>query len=275
MIKSVPDIFIGIIFYCMITSIGLSDVKIFEYKKVGGKAKEIEVHFPKNHDKAKQVPAIIMFHGGAWKKGDRSQFRFLCEYFATRGLVAATVTYTLGKGKQACITDAKSAIRWYKQNASDLGIDPKRIITGGGSAGGHISLLATTNPGLNDPNDPKDIDTSVVAYLLFNPALKPSKNKDVTFENFITENMPPMVAFWGTNDIWLKGWNAAVKKLESLKNDSINWWTAEGQKHAFFNKEPWKTLTVIQSDKFLVKQGLLKGKPTLKAPDGKALVKTK
>ena len=32
----------------------------------------------------------------------------------------------------------------------------QRIIAGGGSAGGHICLLATTNPGLNDANDDRN-----------------------------------------------------------------------------------------------------------------------
>ncbi len=45
----------------------------------------------------------------------------------------------------------------------ELGIDPARVITGGGSAGGHISALATMNPGLDAPADPQDIGTSVAA----------------------------------------------------------------------------------------------------------------
>ena len=57
--------------------------------------------------------------------------------------------------KRVCIPDVKIAIRWFKQHAIELGLDPDRIVAGGGSAaGGHISLLGTTNPGLNNPSDP-------------------------------------------------------------------------------------------------------------------------
>ena len=149
-------VLVGMAFSCLGAtgdlSEGAPEGEVYTYKKQGGVAHEIEIHFPKDHDRSKPVPGIIMFHGGGWSKGDRISFRYLCHYFASRGLVAATANYRLGKGKRLCITDAKSAIRWYKQNAAKLGLDPKRIISGGGSAGGHIALLATTNPGLNDPS---------------------------------------------------------------------------------------------------------------------------
>lgn len=41
---------------------------------------------------------------------------------------------------------------------------------------------------------------------------------------------------------------------------------APGQAHSFFNKEPWRTVTLIAADRFLVKRGLLTGEPTLQAP---------
>ena len=133
---------------------------------------------------------MILFHGGGWVGGGLDQFRVACACFAGRGLVCATAEYQMldkaasaklptdESHKRVCIIDAKSAIRWFKQHAGELGIDPNRIITGGGSAGGHISALATLNPGLNDPADPKDIDTSVVAYLWFNPAFSADDDKD-------------------------------------------------------------------------------------------------
>ena len=42
--------------------------KIYNYTEEDGKAREIEVYFPKEHDAGKtKVPGIIMFHGGAWR----------------------------------------------------------------------------------------------------------------------------------------------------------------------------------------------------------------
>ena len=269
--------------------------KLYAYKESGGEKQQIEVHFPEGHDPSKDVvPGIIMFHGGGWSSGDKAQFRYLCHYFASRGIVAATANYQLakkkgkqsdkgsGKGsdkgsnKRVCVTDAKSAIRWYKQNAGELGIDPKRIITGGASAGGHICLLATTNPGLDDPKDPTGFDTSVVAYLLFNPALTATDAKDPEVDalKHLKKDLPPAIVFFGTKDKWLKGWNPAVQKIKKLRIKYVDSWSAEGKGHSFFNKQPWADVTIKACDEFLLKHGLIEGTPTLENPKtGETLVK--
>ena len=264
--------------------------KVHIYKKVGDSDREIEIFFPKNHSlSTKAVPGIIMFHGGGWGGGHRKQFRSLCHYFSTRGLVAATVTYQLAtkagankvKGtksrKRVCITDAKSAIRWYKQNADKLGIDPRKIIAGGGSAGGHISLLATTNPGLNDPSDPKEYDANVAAYLLFNPALSTGDAKDpeVDFLQHLKADFPPAIVFFGSEDNWMKkGWVPATAKMKSLGIKSTDLRIAEGMGHGFFNRQPWEDITLVAADKFLKELGFIQGKPALAAPKtGEKLVK--
>ena len=268
-------------FSCLTNSARSDDVpegKIYSYKEEDGVTREMEIHFPKGHDAATEsVPGIIMFHGGGWGGGKRDQFRYLCHYFAKRGLVAATVSYRLatkadngeGSRKRVCIRDAKSAIRWYKQNAEKLGIDVHRIIAGGGSAGGHVSLLATTNPELNDPHDNREHDTSVVAYLLFNPALgmADAKDSEVDFLQHIHPDFPPAIVFFGSEDEkWLKGWNAAYTKMQSLDIRSVELWIAEAQEHSFFNKQPWQDMTIRASDEFLKALGFIQGEPTLMLP---------
>jgi len=252
--------------------------KEYIYKESAGVPRRMEIYFPPNHNPAKsKVPGLILFHGGGWSGGTLDQFRYACGYFASRGLVCATVEYHMtsqdsmpaGESKKrVCVTDAKSAIRWYKQHAIELGIDPKRIITGGGSAGGHISALATHNPGLNDPADPKDIDTGVVAYLWFNPAfsLKDKEDPEIDIQRHQKADCPPAIAFFGDKDTWKEGWDAVHAKWKSLGNKNIDLQIAPGQTHSFFNKEPWRGVTLTAADNFLIKQGLLTGEPTLRAP---------
>lgn len=262
--------------------------KPYIYKTSAGKPRQMEIYFPPNHDPAQaKVPGMILFHGGSWTSGSLKQFRIACAYFASRGLVCATAEYQMLSKEEAaklppgetrkrvCVTDAKSAIRWFKQHAPELGIDPRRIITGGGSAGGHISALATLNPGLNDPADPKDIDTSVVAYLWFNPAFATDDHKDPEIDilNHLKKDTAPAIAFFGDQDTWKVGWDIAYAKWKSLGNTSIDLQIAPGQAHSFFNKDHWQSVTLLAADHFLVKQNLLSGEATkTPPPTGEKLV---
>jgi acetyl esterase len=79
---------------------------------------------------------MILFHGGGWSGGTLHQFRAACAYFASRGLVCATAEYQmLGKEAKAkqpagesirrvCVTDAKIAIRWFKQTPTSSASTP-------------------------------------------------------------------------------------------------------------------------------------------------------
>ena len=262
--------------------------KVYTYKEVDGVKRELEVYFPEGHDSAtKPVPGIIFFHGGGWGGGSRDAFKYQSAYFASRGIVAATVTYRLAtkeasaeikdntSRKRLCIPDAKSAIRWFKQHADELGVDPARLIVGGGSAGGHIGLIATSNPELNDPNDPKKFDTSIAAMVLFNPALSiaDAEDPEIDFIQHLKPGAASAIAFFGSKDRWLKGWNPAYEKWKSLEGATIEVEIAQGQGHAFFNRQPWADLTLVAADKFLKGLGFLKGEPTLPMPaNGEKLV---
>lgn len=258
--------------------------KAYAYKTSGGKERQMEIFFPPNHDPAKsKVPGIIFFHGGAWLEGSLAEFRSTCAYFASRGLVCATVEYQMLKIKKAdvrklpagetqkrvCVIDAKSAIRWLKQHADEFGIDPARIITGGTSAGGHISALATMNPGLNDPSDPKNIDTSVAAYIWVNPAFSrgDEKTPEVDLMHYLKADMPPSIVFFGENDNWKKGWDIAYAKWKSLGTKTIDLQIAPRQSHGFWNySAQWQTVMLIATDKFLVRHGFLTGESPLTMP---------
>jgi acetyl esterase/lipase len=72
--------------------------------------------------------------------GTRSLFRQL----AAQGHVVVDVAYRLFPETDVpgMVADAKRAVAWVRAHASDLGVDPDRIVLVGGSAGGHLALLA-------------------------------------------------------------------------------------------------------------------------------------
>lgn len=252
--------------------------KPYVYKSAGGEPQKLEVYFPKDHDPAKdRRPALLLFHGGGWSRGSLAQFRAACAYFASRGLVTATADYRMHKKedvpglpagesyKRICVTDAKSAIRWMKQHAAELGVDPRRLITGGGSAGGHLAVLATANRrGLNDPTDPSGFDTTVMAHLLFNPAFTvKDADAEINVLKHLDRGLPPTVVFFGSEDRWKSAWDETQRRLKALGHTTTVQWVAPGQTHGFYLKAPWEDATLVAADRFLARLGCLQGEPTL------------
>ena len=221
----------------------------------------------------------MIFHGGGWVGGTRGAHRYLCDYFAKRGLVTITASYRVpvkrkvASDKRMGVSDAKSVIRWVKSNATKLGIDPNKIIAGGDSAGGHISLLATLNEqGLNDPSDPKEIDTSIVAYIGYNPAFTENDKDDAQVDILahLKKDFPPSIIFLGSTDHWLRGWQTTQSRLMKMGVNNIDLRLAQNEGHAFWIFQPWSDRLLIEADKFLVKQGLLTGEALLQVKPGEA-----
>jgi dienelactone hydrolase len=257
--------------------------KEYVYKKTNGIDQKLEVYFPKDFDPAKEkVPGVLLFHGGGWRGGDLNQLRYACEYLAKRGLVAATANYymkseeeakALPQGisrKRVCVTDAASALHWFKQHASELGVDPNRIVIGGASAGGHIALLSTLQNDLDDPADPKDMDKSVKGYLFFCSAFTTDgKDNDKTVDAFanLKPGIVPSLFLFGEQDPWLP---ASQELVRSLKKTGANTKLLVADKvgHMYFMKQEWYDATLNECDRFLISLGLLKGDPLSQKKDG-------
>lgn len=87
------------------------------------------------------VPLVVWVHGGAWKLGSKDWINV--KYLVDQGYAIASVDYRFsGDAKfPAQIQDCNTALNFLMANAASYGIDPKRLIVGGGSAGGHLALL--------------------------------------------------------------------------------------------------------------------------------------
>jgi acetyl esterase/lipase len=114
-----------------------------EFGKGGSKPLLLDLYKPKQMQKP--APGLIFVHGGSWSGGNRKIYGFYCQHFAEKGYVAATIDYRLSGEAPfpAAIQDVKCAIRWMRANAAKLGVDPNKIGLVGGSAGGHLVLLAS------------------------------------------------------------------------------------------------------------------------------------
>jgi len=264
------------------------------YKTVGDVKLPIHIFEPKGHKSGDRRPAIVFFFGGGWRGGSPKQFEKQCAYLASRGMVAMTVEYRVssrhGVKAVSCFRDAKSAIRWVRQNATRLGVDPNRIAAGGGSAGGHLAGALGTFRDFDEPGEDLSISAVPNALVLFNPALvlAPVPGKQLRNEKKLAEleerlgvppeqlspyhhlsnNLPPTIIFHGKADTTVPYFTVELftEKAKKLGN-RVELVGYEGEKHGFFNfNRPNKQAfidTLKKTDVFLQSLGYLKGPDTV------------
>lgn len=227
-------------------------------------------------------PAIVFFHGGAWQMGHPVMLFRQCAYLAGRGMWAASAQYRL-VGNQAdvapkertrvthCIEDAKDAIRYVREHARELGVDPQRIVAGGGSAGGHLAAATAVAPDEKEPPSGKSVSCKPNLLVLFNPALFHQGAQGTLKLEHFTPETPPTIMFYGTNDSMLQDCGGPLQAQAAKMGFSLETCEAEGVGHSFFNDPPWRERTLWQIDRFLAKHGYLQGDPTLNLPGGTML----
>jgi acetyl esterase/lipase len=89
--------------------------------------------------------AMVYLHGGGYVVFDKDFFtRTLFRHFAAQGHVIVDVAYRLYPETRVpgMAADALRAVAWVRDHATELGVDPDRIVLVGGSSGGHLALLA-------------------------------------------------------------------------------------------------------------------------------------
>jgi acetyl esterase/lipase len=243
------------------------------------------VHRPPDWKASDRRPAIVFFFGGGWTGGSIGQFEDQAAYLATRGLVTARADYRVksrhGVTPVACVEDAKSAVRWLRAHADDLGIDPKRIVAAGGSAGGHVAACTALVPNHEAEGEDTTLSSRPSALVLFNPVLDmrqldkyakrlgPEARAAISPIRYVNKETPPAILFYGTKDRFLADGRAMLAEAKQHAN-RVELYTAEGQPHAFFNRPPWKQLTAIAADRFLASLGYVTGEPTIAPPEGTA-----
>jgi acetyl esterase/lipase len=254
---------------------------------------KINLYFPQDWKPGDRRPGIVFFFGGGFVSGTPGQFTSTAEYLATRGLVAGSAEYRIKNkhqtGPEKSIEDAKSAVRWMRMNAANLGIDPHKVIAGGGSAGGTCAAFAAYNTTFEPEGEDMSVSSIPDALVLYNPALgfapdtgqytAQEKQQANTLGAFIqswkvTKGGPPAILFFGTDDHLAAGGRTFTEKLIAA-GTRAEFYTAAGQKHGFFNDRPgtpWHAVVVRQTDLFLRSLGYLKGDPTIAIPDPKAVL---
>jgi len=246
------------------------------YKTVDKYNLEIHLFLPENDNQQIKRSVIVFFSGGSWSEGKPDWNFNACQNYAKKGWVGVAVEYRLadrhGTLPFEAVMDAKSAIRWLRENANEYNIDPDRIIASGNSAGGHLVLAAVLVDNWNEQSD--NLDMSCIPNVLMvnsgvydltdeNSWIRAGLRRRNLDENLVDEispnylaprKLPPTLIIHGTNDrnVAFSTAEEFVSKMKLDGNDIVFkpleeaghfiWWGEYGKRVAEIREEFLKDL---------------------------------
>jgi len=97
---------------------------------------------------ANDAPVVVFFYGGSWNSGSRSEYSFVGEALASRGIVAVLADYRLYPQVhyQGFLEDSASAVGWTREHIGEYGGDASRLYVMGHSAGGYNAAMLALDP---------------------------------------------------------------------------------------------------------------------------------
>jgi acetyl esterase/lipase len=267
-------------------------VKEHVFKQAGDVELKLYVFEPADRQPSDKTPAIVFFFGGGWVGGSPEQFAPQSRYLASRGMVAIVADYRVknrhGVKGVDCVRDAKSAIRWVRAHAAELGVDPDRIAASGGSAGGHLAAATGTIKEFDEPSEEAAVSSVPNAMILYNPAasfdpatLIPGEKRGGNFgarmgvepsklspAAHIDAKTPPTLIMIGTDDYLIGGARQFADRMKAA-GARCDLDLYQGRGHGFFNLRPNKPskdfyATTKSLDRFLTSLGYLEGEQTVK-----------
>lgn len=253
----------------------LKPTRTLVYKKIGDRELQMHVFEPEGFKAGDKRACYLIIHGGGWTGGAPPRMYPFAAHYAKLGLVGISLQYRLHSAKTGvsvfdCVKDARSAVRYIRAHATELGIDPAKIIVSGGSAGGHLAAATALLDKVNEDSDDLAISATPAALVLLFPVIDTSKEgygqakigerwQELSPAHNVRAGLPPTLIFHGTGDTvtpfaGAKVFHEAMLKAGNRSELDIN----EGGAHGYLMRD--KTLfddTMKKTDAFLKSLGLL------------------
>jgi acetyl esterase/lipase len=173
------------------------------YAKPGVKPLKYDVYSPKG---AKNLPCIIIIHGGGWSSNNEDIMRGLARELVKGGRYAVfSIDYRwinkLDGGPEPVhmhqlIEDVFGAIAHIQEHAANYGGDPSRIAVTGDSAGGHLAeAAATLSPLIGEGGF--GVTSGVYRYM---PTYLPKRKTVLEVKNEITNSIKAVAPSYGASE---------------------------------------------------------------------------
>jgi acetyl esterase len=194
----------------------LSPTREVVYKKIADRELRLHIFNPTGWQASDKRACFITIHGGGWTGGVPKRMYPFADHYAKLGLVGISAQYRLHNAKTQtsvfdCVKDARSAVRYVRAHASELGIDPQKIIVSGGSAGGHLAAATAIFDGVDEAGEDTSVSPVPNALVLLFPVIDTSTEgygnakigerwKDLSPAHNVRAGLPPTITFHGTGD---------------------------------------------------------------------------
>lgn len=196
------------------------------------------------------APLLVFIHGGYWRMLSAKEFSLVARGPVARGMSVAVTNYSLcPKVTIGEITrQSRAAIVWLWRHAKELGIDPRRIVVAGHSAGGQqVGMVAATD-WAGDYGLPPDVvrgglaisglfDLEPLRFSWLQPAIQLDQDlvrSESPLHN-IPKRAPPLIVTLGGDESsefhrqsreYLAAWQAAGLQGRMLDQPGCNHFTA-------------------------------------------------
>jgi len=252
------------------------DAETFIYRNLNPEPLRVFVVKPDGWQAGDRRAAMIYFFGGAWTRGDASKSIGWARMAAKWGMVGIAPDYRtterFATTPVEATADARAAMRWIEDHATELGIDTNQIVVAGTSAGGHLALwTAIAKPPFG--SKPEESPTMKPAALVLisapadtTPATWNDDPKylkrfgthigDVSPLQHLDAKMPPVIMFHGDADPTVPYVTAVALHNKLVASSNVcEFVTIPGGGHGIGTD--WKDKSRAMIKEFLTKQHIL------------------
>jgi acetyl esterase len=251
------------------------------YKEIAGRKLQLNIFDPPGFKAGDRRPCFLAIHGGGWKGGKPSYMYPIAADFAKEGMVGISITYrVLADSPDAtvfdCVKDGRSAVRYVRSHAAELGIDPDKIIVCGSSAGGHIAAGTLLFDGIDEAGENTKVSCAPDVLILQYAVLDTSKKgygygkigprwAELSPLLHVRGNLPPTFVFHGTGDKLVPSRGSEDFHAAMLKaGNRCELVLKEGGVHGYIKRSPANYAENLEQTKnFLTSLGY--SSPTAKA----------